>query len=106
MAGRVVPFKLPKTAPTREELLVRVRNLAANSANIRWEHPHIRQRMDERNISMRQALEVLRKGKAISGPTQDDYGDWRLKLLRKVAGRRVQVVVAVLEKHLTVVTVI
>ena len=55
---------------------------------------------------MRQALEVLRKGRPVSGPALDEYGDWRIKLTRKVAGRRVQVVVAVKEKHLVVVTVI
>jgi hypothetical protein len=48
----------------------------------------------------------LRKGEGISGPTKDQYGDWRIKVRRYVAGRRVQVVVAVKEKEFTVVTVI
>ena len=55
---------------------------------------------------MRQGLEVLRKGKGVSGPTLDEYGDYRIKLKRKVAGRRVQVVVAVKETHFDMVTVI
>lgn len=106
MAGRVVPFPSPTNKPALEELVARVKTLAADSANIHWEHPHVQKRMESRNISMRQALEVLRIGRAISGPEMDDYGDWRIKLSRKVAGRRVQVVVAVKATHLVVVTVI
>ena len=55
---------------------------------------------------MRQVLEVLRKGNGLDGPTPDEHGDYRIKLKRKVAGRRVQVVVAVKETHFVAVTVI
>ena len=55
---------------------------------------------------MRQMLEVIYEGEAIDGPRLDQYGDWRIKLARKVAGRRVQVVVAVAEKYFVAVTVI
>jgi hypothetical protein len=55
---------------------------------------------------MRQVLDVLRLGEAVSEPKLDDYGDWRIKLRRFVAGRRVQVVVAVQATRLVVVTAI
>ncbi len=55
---------------------------------------------------MRQILEVLRHGRAVSDPAADRYGEWRIKLKRRVAGRRVQVVVAVKEDHIVVVTAI
>ena len=55
---------------------------------------------------MRQVLEVLREGIGVDGPTLDEYGDFRIKLRRKVAGRRIQVVVAVKETHFVAVTVI
>jgi hypothetical protein len=55
---------------------------------------------------MRQVLEALRHGSVIDGPTKDEWGDWRVKLQRRVAGRRVQIVVAMKERHLDVVTVI
>ena len=55
---------------------------------------------------MREILETVRNGEGVSGPTLDAYGDLRIKLRRYVAGRRVQVVVAVREKDFSVVTVI
>jgi hypothetical protein len=87
-------------------LVQRVRLLALQSANMRMDEPHLRQRMQQRGISMRQMLEVLAEGEAIDGPRLDQYGDWRIKLARKVAGRRVQVVVAVAETYFVPITVI
>jgi len=55
---------------------------------------------------MRQMLEVIQNGEVIDGPRLDKFGDWRIKLSRKVAGRRVQVVVAVMETYFVAVTVI
>jgi hypothetical protein len=105
MSGKVVVLR-PVANPTATSLGVHARNLAVNSANIMFDHPHFQQRMVERGLNMRQVMEVLRKGCVVSGPTQDLYGDWRIKLKRLVAGRRVQVVVAVKEDHLVVVTAI
>jgi hypothetical protein len=70
------------------------------------DEPHLQLRMHQRNISMRQMLEVIAEGEAIDGPRLDQYGDWRIKLARKVAGRRVQVVVAVTETYFVPITVI
>ena len=106
MAGVVVPFRARNVAPTRNELVERVQGLATDTRNMRVDHPHFRDRMSERGVSMRQVLEVLRKGIGVDGPTLDDCGDYRIKLKRKVAGRRTQVVVAVKETHFVVVTVI
>ena len=80
--------------------------MATETTNLRFDHPHIQRRLVVRGITMRQILDVLRQGRATSGPTMDEYGDWRIKLKRRVAGRRVQVVVAVKEDHLVVVTAI
>ena len=55
---------------------------------------------------MRQMLEVIAEGEAIDGPRLDQHGDWRIKLARKVAGRRVQVVVVVAETYFVPITVI
>lgn len=55
---------------------------------------------------MRQMLEVIRNGEPNDGPRLDMYGDWRIRLVRKVSGRRVQVVVAVAETYFVPVTVI
>ena len=108
MAAEIVPIgqPKPKPPPTLSELVQRVHELAKDSDNIGFLSPHAQMRMQQRGITMRLVLETLRKGEGISGPTKDQYGDWRIKLRRHVAGRRVQVVVAVMEKEFSVVTVI
>jgi hypothetical protein len=105
--SRVIPFPGRKEPPpTREELVARIRVLAFETASMRMDHPHLQLRMSERNITMRQMLEVIRNGEPNQDPVLDDSGDWRIRLVRKVAGRRVQVVVAVSETYLCPVTVI
>lgn len=109
MANRIVPFR-PKPAkapnPAAKAYEDRVHWLAADSKNIRFDSPHFQQQLRARDISMRQVLETLRHGSVTSGPTKDEWGDMRVKMQRKVAGRRVQVVVAVKEDHLVAVTAI
>jgi hypothetical protein len=100
------PGRKPIRPPTALEVVLRVRALAKHSENIGWDSPHVQDRMQQRGVTIRQALEVLRKGECISGPKPDDYGDWRIKLRRVVAGRRVQVVMAVKDDRIDVVTVI
>ena len=111
MENRVVPFRprepdAEAPAPSAAALEDRVHWLAKKSANLRFNVPHFQQRLRMRKLSMRQVLEALRYGNVIDGPTKDQWGDWRVKLQRKVAGRQVQIVVAVKERHLDVVTVI
>ena len=108
MTAEVVPLRKfsPKAPPTLAELAARVRALAKDSENIGFDHPHLQIRMAQRGLTMRQVLETLRKGESVSGPTLDKYGDWRIKLKRLVAGRRVQVVVAVKDERIDVATAI
>jgi len=103
----VVPFPTPKTPPpSREEMVERLRALATDTTNMRMDHPHLQERMAGRRVTMRQMLEVIRTGEANDGPKLDKYGDWRIRLIRKVAGRRVQVVVVVMETYFVPITVI
>lgn len=108
MAEKIIPLrtKSPSVVPRRDELLRKIRGLAADTVNLRFDHPHFQNRLAQRGVTMRQVLDVLRRGNPVSGPTQDKYGDWRLKLKKRSAGRRVQVVVAIKEDHLDVITVI
>jgi hypothetical protein len=103
MAAEVIPFP---ERPSREELEARVHTLSRDTRNINFESPHFQQRLQERGIVMRQVLDVLRNGEAIHGPTKDVWGDWRIKMRRMSAGRRVQVVVAVRPTELVAITVI
>ena len=72
--------------------------------NIRMEIPHFQDRMVERGIDMRSVLEVLRKGRSVGPPELDQNGDWRVRMRRKAAGRRVNVVVAVHDDHVDCIT--
>jgi hypothetical protein len=111
MANNVVPLNralAPPSddAPSAAEFESRVHELAKVSVNLHFDHPHFQKRLAERQITMRQVLEALRKGCVIDGPEKDQWGDYRVKLQRRVAGRRIQIVVAVKEQHLDLVTVI
>ena len=108
MGAEIVPIGQPKPKPplSLAELVDRVHEMAKDTDNIGIPHPHLQKRMALRGKTMRDILEVVRKGEGISGPTKDNYGDWRIKLRRYVSGRRVQVVVAVRERDFSVVTII
>ena len=66
--------------------------------------PHFQNRMIERGVDMRSVLEVLRKGRPFGPPEKDENGDWRIRMRRKVAGRRVEVIVAVHDEHVDCIT--
>ena len=102
MADKIVPF--PQT-PTVEFLLERAR-LALADGTIEFDHPHMQEQLKRRNLTMRHVLECIRYGDVIDGPKPDKYSDWRIKLRRYVAGRKVQVTVAVKLRRTVVVTVI
>ena len=106
--GRVIELRPahPRKEPTLQELVARVRDLVQDSLNVGFDHPHIKERMAQRGKTMRDVLETLKKGEGVKGPEKDKYGDYRIKLRRSVCGKRTQVVVAVRERDLTVITVI
>jgi hypothetical protein len=106
MVATIVPIgqPKPKAPPSLAELVERVHEMSRDTNNM-GVHEHLQKRMDQRGRSMRDIIETVRKGEGVSGPTRDRYGDWRIRLRRFVAGRRVQVVVAVREKDFSVVTV-
>jgi hypothetical protein len=105
--SEIFVFPQPSVLPEPLETLVkRTHELAEKSENVGWDSPHVKQRMKERNVTIRQVFDVLRHGKGIDGPTLDQYGDWRIKLKRFSAGRVVQVVVVVRKDFLEIVTVI
>lgn len=103
----VVLIPSPKVAHrSLEELVKKTQELAQKSENVYLDHPHAKERMVERHVSIQQVFDVLRHGKGVDGPKLDKYGCWRIKLERFSAGHSVQVVVVVKEQHLEVITVI
>ena len=102
----VTPFPQQRqTSPSASDLAGQVRALAAaESENVWMDSPHFQRRMVQRGIDMRSVLEVLRKGRPFGSPQLDENGDWRLKMRRRVAERRVEVVVAVYVDHIECIT--
>jgi hypothetical protein len=95
-----------KVAPSLVDLVNRVRILAKDSDNIGFSSPHLKDRMKSRGKTMREILEVLKRGEGVKGPDLDEFGDYRIKLRRCVCGKRTQVVVAVREHDFSVIIVI
>ncbi|MCY4463519.1 MAG: DUF4258 domain-containing protein [Albidovulum sp.] len=102
-ASNVVPFENPLHDAGR--CTNHVRNCLDRN-EIDFEQPHFRDRLRERDITMRQVLLTLRKGEIIGVPKKDVHGDVRIKMKRFVAGRTIQVVVALNVRKCRVVTVI
>ena len=82
-ASEPVPFK-----PRPETLRDLVHRLAADTDNIAWSM-HAQERMYERGITDKMAVEVLQKGDC-KGDVEAGAkpGEWKLKLARRVKGRR------------------
>lgn len=95
----VKQFVVP--TPTLQQ---RIRALAARSDNIRWTH-HARERMEERDISIRVATTVLQLG-AIVGEIEPGTspGEWKAKVVRRKKGMRdIGIVVIVIRDDCLVV---
>jgi hypothetical protein len=75
-------------APRPETIQEMVRRLARDTKNIKWSR-HALQRMDERGITDKYAVDVLRhgsqKGAAEGG---DNPGEWKVKMTCQMKGRR------------------
>lgn len=101
------PEKIAAFVIPTNTLLARIRALAASSNNVRWSH-HARERMAERDISLRVALTALQLGFIVGEvePGQNP-GEWKAKVVRRKKGMRDigVVVVVVREDHLLVKTV-
>lgn len=107
MSAKVFHIRpLVRQLPSLRELVDRVHRLAKEDPDCICYSLHLKDRMRQRGKTMRDVLETVKKGEGVKGPNLDEHGDFRIKLRRCVAGRRVQVVVAVREKDFSVVTVI
>lgn len=78
-----LPFK-----PRRRDLEARIRELAKDSDKIIW-GDHSLERSDERDISTRDALTVLRSGYLDDEiDPGENPGEWKGKMTRPMKGRR------------------
>lgn len=99
---KIATFVMPVST-----MLVRIRALAACSDTVRWSR-HARERMQERDISLRVAMTVLQLGGIVGDITPGESpGEWKAKVVRKKRGMRDigVVVVTVREDYLLVKTV-
>jgi uncharacterized protein DUF4258 len=86
----------PPPLPRPEAIRDSIRALAQDTANIQW-RGHAQQRMVERDITDRMALEVIRKGYVKGGVERGEHADeLKVKLAMEMRDRReVGVVVSV-----------
>ena len=102
MPSSILPFRQP---PSRQETLARVHGIATNTSRILWSE-HARERMDEREISAREALVAIREGQIDGRIVPDGDDGWKATLRRRHAGRTVRVGVAISDDDdLVVITV-
>jgi Domain of unknown function (DUF4258) len=74
--------------PRAEKLRDLVHELAAETDNILWS-THALDRMVERDITDKMAVEVLQKGDCKGAVEAGaNRGEWKLKLVRRMKGRR------------------
>ncbi|MBY0137508.1 DUF4258 domain-containing protein [Paracoccus yeei] len=67
---------------------------------------HIRVRMEERNITIRQVINVLRKGAVVSEPSWNPtYRSYEAKMAYSGAGMHIEVVCAIEEGSVQVVAI-
>jgi hypothetical protein len=102
--------KSPKqvhSRPKPDQLRNLINRLAADTSNIAWTD-HAEERMIERDITDRVAVEVLRTGSP-RGPIDpgENPGEWKVKMVKEVKGRREAgvVVLTIRDKRLLVKTV-
>lgn len=98
MTGNVVSLHqhgngLPRTL-NKDEALVLVRELANMGGRVLVKE-HAWDRMEERDISMAQVMEVLRRGEITKGPDWSEHQNWTLTLRADAAGQYVGVGVAI-----------
>jgi hypothetical protein len=104
-----MPSDQPRSAPPRPEVVRdTVRALAQNTANIQWRKHAALERLPERDITDRMALEVIRKG-YVKGEVEPGRraDEWVIKLaLEMKNGREVGVIVSLVGRvKLHVITV-
>lgn len=88
----------------RDAFLKRVRELAADTANI-FIVRHARHRMIERGHTDEDVVQALRRGMLEDGPFYNSKGHWQATIYRRYAGQEIRVV-TVLEDGIVVITVI
>jgi Domain of unknown function (DUF4258) len=84
----------------------RIRDISFDSDRVIFMH-HAEERMEQRDISRPDVLEVLRSGYVDDTPREEFAGEWKCKVTSKLRGRTAGVVTVVVdaESQLIIVTV-
>jgi len=116
MTAKIVPFERRRKPPTisRPEAEDVIHRLAKDSKYVMAGMFETEQgnlcsdfelKMAERSFTMSQVIATIEEGAINQGPTLDEYGEWRCRVKRRVAGHLVRVVVAI-SSDLTLLTLI
>jgi len=84
----VIPIKMNDA-----DALAILRRCAVNDSKV-FICPHAKERMIERNITLKQILSCIEKGKISESPYRDIKGDWRCSIEHYTSGNAVTVAVA------------
>lgn len=75
----------------------RIGECAKDSSKVIWTI-HAKKRLQQRKVSLAQALEVLRAGTVVERAHRDIRGNWKCTLGKLVAGDRVKVAAVLIER--------
>lgn len=103
MAEPSVVTKLRLTSSVAEQ---RIHDIAKDTSRIALTL-HAKQRMEEREISVRELYEILRSGQVEESPIEEKRGEWKCKIEKQLKGRRKAGAVVALPKkgRMIVITV-
>lgn len=86
--SKVIPIKMNDV-----DALTILRGCVVNDSRI-FICPHAKERMIERNITRKQVLTCIEKGKISESPYRDVKGDWRCSIEHYTSGNAVTVAIA------------
>lgn len=106
MTAEIVPFKRkpklrPPSRPEAEEAIHRLakENKFSLGGVFQTDEGEFTSdfelKMLERGFTMTQVLQTIKEGVVNQGPAPDEYGEWRCRVKRRLAGQLVRVVVAI-----------
>lgn len=86
--SKVIPIKMNDA-----DALSILRGCVANDSRV-FISPHAKERMLERNITLKQVLTCIEKGRITESPYRDVRGDWRCSIEHYTSGSAVTVAIA------------
>jgi len=97
-----MPLDAGKTSPLSNKAAIKAARRYLNDGQITWK-PHMKQRMEERNISIRDVLAIIDGGRINDEPEYDEeHGNYEYHIIgRDVEGKKRTLIVGIDENEET-----